>query len=377
MESVSNDAKADSSPAPLSSTDFLETLSDGERQKFFEATPDERRARMSSPDSAKPAPKAKPKADAKTSDATAESSPAPAEGQTAASTDASLKADSEPAAPKTETKGLDAREQEIRRRQAALKDALAETERLEREIAERQSRLRTPPQPTQDAPAESSPAAVQKAFEKYQADPRAPKLDQFETYDAWAMEMMDFISDRKIEARETEARQRSEQHAKERELNTAISTTRERVKAFAEKTPDFATRAHPELLNIVPLSALKEGDPIGPHNFIAEQMWRSEYPGELVLHFSEHPEEFSALLGLNNPAEIVRRIGRIEARFVAAPEATSADVPAPKTIPDADELPVLVGKKPAVTVSDTESALKSKDFAAYERAWRRERGLKD
>jgi len=326
---------------------------------------------MAKPEPAKPAKTEKP-------DAVADSSPATPVEQ-AASTEAIDKpAASEPAAPAKETKGLDAREEQIRKRQAALKEQLAETDRLERELAERQARLKTPAEPQTDAISESSTEKAQRAFEKYANDPKAPKLEAFEDYNAWAIEMMEFISDRKIEARETEAQHRSAEYAKQRALDTAVQTSTERVKAFAEKTPDFQTRVRPELLNIVPISALKEGDPIGPHNFIAEQMWRSEYPGELALHFSEHPEEFQELMALPDPALILKRIGRIEAQFSEQSERPSRELtPVPKTIPDADELPVVIGKKAPITADEEESALKSQDFASYEKAWKRKRGLKD
>lgn len=317
---------------------------------------------------------AKPaKAEPPSSDAPAESSPAEPAAQ-AASTDASSKADSEPAAP-AKTKGLDAREQQIRERQARLKEQLAETDRLERELAERQARLSTPkPQP--DAPADSSPAAQKRVFEHYANDPNAPKLEAFEDYNAWAIEMMDYITDRKLEQRDIKAREAQAQQHRQRELTTAVETSKTRFHAFVEKTPDFGDRVDAALLDIPPISALKEGDPIGPHNFVAEHIWRSEYPGELALHFSEHPDEFRALCALNDPAAITKRIGKLEARFEESPS-TRDRTPVPKTIPDADELPVVVGKKAPVTTSDTDQALKAKDFRAYEAARKREWGLKD
>lgn len=372
------DASAGSSPEPISSSDFLESLSEGERQKFFEGTPDERAARMSKPAESKPK-KADTKAEPKNAAADAESAPATAVDQPA-STDATQEAASEPAKPaKTETKGLDAREQQIRERQARLKADLAEVDRLEREISDRRARLTQPP-PKPDAPQDSSTtAAAQKNFEKYANDPKAPKLEAYEDYNAWAIDMMDFITDRKLETRDAQQRQTAEHTRRSRELQTAVDTSKQRVKAFAEKTPDFLQRVSPELLDIPPISALKDGDAIGPHNFIAEQMWRSEYPGELALHFSEHPEDFRALMELDDPALIVKRIGRLEAKFAESPEdqSNAEPTPAPKTIPDADELPVVIGKKAPVTTSDDESALKAKDFLAYERARKREWGLKD
>ena len=321
----------------------------------------------------------------KAPDADADSSPAKPVEQ-AASTDASTAADSETAKPAKETKGLDAREQQIRERQARLKADLAEVDRLERELAERQARQRQP-QPKPDAQDSSSTAtAAKRVFEQYVNDPKAPKLDAvnqdgtpvYEDYNAWAIDMMDYVTDRKLDARETEARSRYEQQRQRRELETAVQTTAERVKAFREKTPDFDTRVRPELISLQPISALKEGDPIGPHNFIAEQIWRSEFPGEFALHFSEHPEDFRALMALGDPAAIVRRMGRIEASFGEQSDGQSRETkPVPKTIPDADELPVVIGKKAPITASGVETALKAKDFGAYEREWKRERGIKD
>lgn len=372
------DATAGSSPAPLDSSDYLESLSDSERTAFFESTPEQRAARMAKPETAKPS---KAKAPTPT-DADAESSPAQPVEQ-AASTDASPEAASEPAAPAKETKGLDAREKQIRERQAALREQLAETDRLERELADRQARLNTP---KPDAPTESSPAAQKRVFEQYKNDPNAPKLDAVDAsgnpiytdYNDWAIDMMAHITADTLDKRETQAQQRLDQQRKETELHTAVETSKQRVKAFQEKNPDFAERVNPKLLDLVPMSALRDGDPQGPHNFIAEQMWRSEYPAEFALHFSEHPEDFQALMEMPDPAAIVRRMGRIEARFGEQPDGQSRETkPVPKTIPDDDELPAVIGRKAPITATGTETALKSKDFAAYEREWKRERGIKD
>lgn len=378
MDPIQPDASAESSPAPLASTDFLETLSPSERESFFSGSSEQRMARMSKPDSAKPKKSADAKAEAPKPAADAESAPAKVVDQPA-STDAKQDAASETAKPaKDTTPGLDAREKAIRERQARLKADLDEIDRLEREVTERRSRLTSAPTPTQDAPPDSSPAATaQKAFEKYASDPNAPKLEQYDDYNAWAIDMMDYITDRKIETKETEQRKTAAEARRQHELQSAVQTSQQRVKAFVEKTPDFATRVNPSLMNIVPLSALGPEDPVGPQNFIAEQMWRSEYPGELALHFSEHPDEFQALMELADPAAIVKRIGKLEARFESTGQSVADPTPAPKTIPDADELPVVIGKKAPVTASDAESALASKDFSAYERARRRDWGLKD
>lgn len=368
------DASAGSSPAPLDSSDYLASLSESERTAFFESTPAERAARMAKPETAKPT----KSANAPTpSDADADSSPAQPVEQ-AASTDASPEAASEPAAPAKETKGLDAREKQIRERQAALREQLAETDRLERELADRQARLTTPAQKPDAIEDSSTPAQAKRVFEQYVNDPKAPKLESYEDYNAWAIDMMDYVTDRKLDARETASRERLDQQRQDTELRMAVETSKQRVKAFQEKTPDFAARVNPKLLDIAPISALREGDPIGPHNFIAEQMWRSEYPAEFALHFSEHPEDFQALMEMPDPAAIVRRMGRLEARFGEQAEGQSRETtPVPKTIPDDDELPAVIGRKAPITATGTETALKSKDFAAYESAWKRERGIKD
>lgn len=365
-QTVQPGAESASTPlAPVDSTTFLESLSDTERAEFFSGSSAKRAERMSKPEAETPKATDKPAADA-------ESAPAkPAEQ--AASTDATSKGASETPEP-AKKKGLEARSQEVDLQIADLKRKLEIRQELERQLS-----TQTPPK--SDAPRDSStPANAKRVFEQYLNDPNAPKQDKYDSYDAWAIDMMDYLTDRKLDAREQASKQQTEQQQRARELETRVQASQQRLKTFLETNPDAKDRIHPTLLNLTPISALKDGDPIGPHNFIAEQIWRSDYPGQLAVHFSEHPEDFDALMRAGDPETIVRRIGRIEATFdkpAPDPSETRDTKPSPKTVPDAEEMPVVLGKKVPATASGTEAAIKSRDFAAYEREWKREHGLKD
>ena len=289
--------------------------------------------------------------------APADSAPATPVDQ-AASTDASPPAASEPATP-AKKKGLEARSADVDLQIADLKRTLEIKQELERQLSARET-------PKQDAKTDPSPAATKADWERLMEHPDAPNLDTIGDYDKWVAAMSVFTTSQLLkEARAAEsatAQQRQEQHAYTERLTAA----NDRVKAYREKNPN----AQPDetLAAIVPVSQLPAGAPIGPHNFVMEQVIDSEVPGELLMHFTAHPEVFRELLTLD-PQSIVRRIGRLEASLLGTEPSPERDHPSPKVIPDITDVPTTLGRRSPVTADDGETAMKNGDFLAYERAF--------
>jgi hypothetical protein len=281
----------------------------------------------------------------------------------AASTDAHAKPASEPGDPtKSRGKGVKERNAELDEEIKQLNEKL----RLRSEIR-RQLDATDRAQPKPDATPDSSPAVDKKAeAAKFRAMPDAPKIEDFESYDDWAIEMASFVADKKLEAREARSRQESQHRREEQQFTEKAKKASERFGSYLEKNPEAKARISPELMAIVPISQLKPGEPVGPHNFIAEQIFESDFTGELADYFStdEGFQDFQRLMRLS-PDVIMREIGRLEARYVTREAAPSSTRP-PKTISTAPDPPESFGKRPAAPADAAETALFSGDPVAYQ-----------
>lgn len=282
----------------------------------------------------------------------------------AASTDAQeAKPASEPGdtVSKSRGKGVKERNAELDAEIASLNEKL----RLRSEIRRQLDAVDRAPQPKPDAKTDSSPAADTKAeAARFRAMPDAPKLENFESYDDWAIEMASFVADKKLEAREARSREESKARHEEQQFTEKAKKAGERFQSYLEKNPAAKERIRPELMAIVPVSQMQPGERPGPHNFIAEQIFESDFTGELADHFSTDAgiQDFQRLMRLG-PDQILREIGRLEARFVTQADASSTR--SPKTISTAPDPAETLGKRPAQTADRLESALLTGDFSAY------------
>lgn len=298
---------------------------------------------------------------------TAESAPAePAEQ--APSTDVDTKAASETAEPAKVTKGKGVKERnaELDAEIAQLNERLRIRKEIQRELAATERA-----QPKPDAKTDSSPAVDKKAeAARFRAMPDAPKVEDFESYDDWAIEMAGFVADKKLEERDTRAKAETAQRHEEQRFTEKAQKAGERFQSYLEKNPEAEKRIRPELLAIVPISQLRPGETPGPHNFIAEQIFESDYTGELADHFSTEAgvQDFQRLMRLD-PAAILREIGRLEARFVTS--GTPSSTRSPKTVSTAPDPPETLGRRPAAPSDDVEAALFSGDPVAYQDAMNR------
>lgn len=282
----------------------------------------------------------------------------------APSTDVDAKPASEPGDPasKSRGKGVKERNAELDADIAQLNEKLRIRKEIQRELAATDRA-----QPKSDVKTDSSPAVDKKAeAARYRAMPDAPKVEDFDTYDDWSIEMASFVADKKLEAREARTQQESQARHEEQRFTEKATKASERFNSYLEKNPAAKERISPELLAIVPISQLKPGEPIGAENFIAEQIFESDFTGELSDHFSTDAgvQEFRALMRLA-PDQILRAFGRLEARFVTSGAAQSSTKP-PKTISTAPDPAETFGRRPTAGADAVESALFSGDPSAYQ-----------
>jgi hypothetical protein len=273
----------------------------------------------------------------------------------AASTDASATpAASEPAKPK---KNADTRVQELLRERATERERAA---RAERELVELRRQLQTP---RDDQPAASSPAR-----------PAAEKFPDYATYlDQHPDAPLEQWLDARDEWRDTQHATRARAQAEQQHRQTAQQQRTEKVRGqIATKVaadPEFLTKVKPEILDLKPFDALAPGEPAGPLNAIAEEILDSAVTAELLLHFSEHPEDLQRLSTLA-PRDLIREFGKLEARLDTSSTAATPTPakPHPKTITDAPAPPTTLGSRPAEALDPVTAAVVSGDQAAFKAA---------
>lgn len=273
----------------------------------------------------------------------------------AASTDASSAAASEPA----KGKGAKARSAALDTDIADLREKLKIRAQLREELDRRET-------PRQDAPAAaSSPAKAPEKFPEYanyvETHPDATLEQWLDARDDWR-DAQRVAKDRHAAA----ATQRTQQqHARTEKVRTQIAQK-------VEADPDFLTKVKPEILDLKPFDALAPGEAAGPLNAIAEEILDSPVMPELLLHFSEHPEDLDRLAKIGDPRALVREFGKLEARL-DTPAAPTTSTPHPKTISDAPRPPAQVGSRASEALDPIHAAVVSGDQAAFKEARRRER----
>lgn len=136
-----------------------------------------------------------------------------------------------------------------------------------------------------------------------------------------------------------------------------------RRQAAMEADPTFAERVLPTVGQAVPVEMLPAGSTYGPHNVAAQEIFESAVAPQLMLHFSEHPDEWQALLSLS-PAAVVKAVAKVEARLDPAS-------PKPKTVTSAPPPPTTLGGKGKPPVDEVLEASARGDWRAYRDAMNR------
>jgi|TARA_Y100000310_G_scaffold90518_1_gene87754 hypothetical protein len=287
----------------------------------------------------------------------ADSAPAAPEKQ-AASTDATPDTPaSEPGSPAKGEK-LKARTAELDEEIQGLHERLRIRSELRQELARREGPAKADP-----APAPASAGRYSRAeLDRYRAMPGAPTAEQYEDVNDYYTAMGLFVSDKRHEEASAQDRAVSDGRARYEAFTRTAKEAVERVRVYQEQHPDFGKTVHPDLMQITPASLVPEGETVGPHHALAEEVIKSEATPQLLEHFSNDPEDWQRLCELA-PADLLRAFGRLEARLL-----TAAPVPPLKHVSDSPEPPTVLGRKPAQKPNDVEGAMTRGDYAAYEAA---------
>lgn len=205
------------------------------------------------------------------------------------------------------------KEAEAKRERDAAK---AELERLRAEY----ERLRQGAQPPSDlGPPKEGPKDAK------------PDPANFEDYEAY------------LDARDEYNKRRwteevSEQRKHESALDHQNRILAQHIEVFrSHVTEDVVGALSEEVRGLRPEFQLQPGDVPGPENWIANEIvFSPEHAPALLLHLSEHPDEFQRIAALSNPRAVSREMAKLEARLEAAtagasstPEVVKSKAPPP------------------------------------------------
>lgn len=298
---------------------------------------------------------------------------------------------SEPAAPVTTEPAQQTQPPPISRRQQdanerirqaverATADLIAENARLKQQVQPRQA---AQPQTQQPAPQPETPE-----WERYAALPGAPNQNDFDDYAKFTAALSLFIADTRYAEREAAGQARQTHDELTAAQRARVDTFTQQLDSARVADPEFVSKLTPEVRALKPFDALAPGEPSGPANVVAEQVFDSPIAPAVLLHFSQHPEALARLTSVPDSIKalpraaqakahiqwIVREFGKLEATLdTAAPAAASAPAPAASPVTSAPP-PVPALTRAGSTANPKDTALARGDFAAFQDADRAER----
>ena len=316
-----------------------------------------------------------PTREPKFSDDDADSSTAPAEGKKAAETAAKEK----PAASETATPAKDkkARNSEENRVSELLEDRKRERERADlvarenRELRTRLDALERGSKSDGKTDSSTKEQPSEPSWKKTAADKAFPKISDFESPDEWAAAVTEYTRaqiESGLSAKET-------QSAEEMQVRQTAERAFSKGAAEVEADPTILDRIHPELEALPGSRAVRAtgGEPNINHHIKDQVLLESERPLGLLAFYStpDGQREWHAMRGMDERG-IVRTIIAREHQLgasVTPGEATAKGdkKPMAKTFTKAPNPPEKEGPKGAQATDGAESAVKTGDFAEFER----------
>lgn len=259
----------------------------------------------------------------------AESAPAQP-GDQVASTDASAKPASEPGKPK----GAKARSAELDPEIVELREKLKLRAMLREELARGDAK-----------PAESSPApkATSKASERFKAMADAPKLDDYQTFEDWSVDMADFA-----------ARKNLEEYSQKQRQDTEIGQFRDAEAKFDAK----GVEAYPDFREV--LTAAAQAGITWPEH-VAKAVFTHKQGVDIAYALASAKDDHALYARLADPVEAGMVIGDILARLQPKTSPVSNHTRAP-------EPPITLGSRPHDKSDALQTAVDSDDFTAFREA---------
>jgi hypothetical protein len=209
---------------------------------------------------------------------------------------------------------------------ARMLEATREAAELKRQLAaERAERERLASLVKQP---EAAPAKEAKP-----AEDKEPQEADFENYAEYVKAAAKYVARQAYaeERRLDQARERANQWS--RGVEATISKFTERVNKVTESDPTFRDRIAPELWDLQPSLSLDPGQSPQAVNVIADEMLASDQGPGLMLHFTEHFDDFQRIAALPNSRAIAREIAKLEARLEAATAGVSSKPTSSKANP--------------------------------------------
>ncbi len=116
------------------------------------------------------------------------------------------------------------------------------------------------------------------------------------------------------------------------------------MEAAKEADPEIVDKIDPELMEL--LETTPPGQNPTPSSSIADEVFQSDYPAQILAYFTENPAEVRRLTGLPNVRSIAREIAKLETRFAAAGSAPVVPEHRPSQAPP-PLAPVIASAQPA------------------------------
>lgn len=271
------------------------------------------------------------------------------------------------------------KEKRIPQLDADIQERLRRRAEIQREIDREEGRLsalRQQGAPKDEKPAASSPAKApvgdgRPTLAQFEADP-----DQYpDPFLAYTEALAEWKADRVYERREAERLAAERRTQVEQSVFESAKRFKDRIDKAIEADPEALSSLDQRILDLKPLSHMtpEERQHANPLNALADVFIGSDDPVGIMRYFSDRPEEVVRVCRMQ-PEQFFKEVGRIEARLAAAGSSAAPQAettPAPRTT--APKPPTTLGQRPAESGDPLESAVKRKDFAAYQQAKRHQR----
>jgi len=157
-----------------------------------------------------------------------------------------------------------------------------------------------------------APRPAERAVE---ATPGKPVQADFATYDDWVEAVTDWKAAKAVESYEAKVTERARVEQYSNALESAMSEAVDYRKEYSKQDATWEERISPEVKAVIPkLSIMRDmHDPLESDNVIADELLNLRDAGpRLMLHLSEHPDEFQRIRALRNANEV-----QVEMRLLA------------------------------------------------------------